>query len=128
MINLFFIFIAPTLAFSDTVYTCKEDRSVSIEWNKITDKEPVAIAKNETKEPSIFSLSISEKKAILYGNAAKITLKRISKNAFIEENSLGDVFLWTVFPGNAEEKTYIFQQKNYKLIKPYALMIAYKCN
>ncbi|MBL7714070.1 MAG: hypothetical protein JNL01_01295 [Bdellovibrionales bacterium] len=119
----------PGTAHAESIYTCKEEKSVTIGWEygSTLSKSAMKAEANDAKEPAILTFIVQDKRAVLKGNSGQSLLKKISKNNFLEESEVGNVFLWTVFPAENNVPTYIFHQKAYKLAVPFSITVAYRC-
>jgi hypothetical protein len=117
---------------SQTIFTCKEDQSTTIGWDYggWFHKEGMkAEATANSVNPIGIVFIIESKKAIIKGNNGQSDLIKLSSTSFLEQNQMGDFFLWTLLPAAKDSKipSYLFQHKTYQLGGPFSLTVAYKC-
>jgi len=117
-------------AVAGTIYTCIEEKSASIGWEEggMLKKQGMKANAKDSKNPVSLSFIVAEKKGVLKGNLDQVDLKKIAPNVFLEVTMAGNIFMWTIVPGNKEIPTYLFQQKAYVLGGPYSITVAYKCH
>lgn len=128
---LFLSFLLLSVNANAEIISCKEERSTSISWEEkglIKSASMNAKAENKISNPISVVIVNEKDKATLKGNHGESPLKKLNDFTFLEQNQMGDYFLWTLLKGKDGRPTFLFHQKTYDFMGPVNYVVAYKCD
>lgn len=120
--------------YAQTVLTCIEEKSTVIQWQESSFFKKAGLSATATnspgKPPSNLSFIVDKKRGILKGNVGQVDLTKVNENVFLEENAIGDIFMWTLIPAkkSTTDTTYLIQHKAYAdSMGMFTITVVYKC-